>query len=147
MLPPWLIRLVLALAFAVLPLQGLADTVQVVLCQPQSIGAAGAVQEDHPHDGASARTYGGTHHGHDAAHADHDTAGHAGGDASTSHHTATPDEAAGDYSGHLCCDVVVAGLTVSAPGIGHFDFPALEPVRDVERVSIFLAYPQRPPLA
>jgi len=146
MLPSWLVRLVLALAFAVLPLQGLAETTRMLLCEPQSPGTAGA-REGQGHDGASAHVHAGAHHGHDVAHADHGAGPRAGGDVSPSHHAAMPDEASAEgHAGHYCCDVVVAGLTGSAPGVGQFDFPALEAAREISRASIFLEYPQRPPL-
>ena len=154
MLPRWLVWLVLAAAAAVLPLQGFAQTLQIILCQPHlpsSVGAAHdshayglqptGAHEAHPHGGASTHEHASTQHSHDGEHA-------VAADAATAHHAAMADETSDDgHATHFCCDVVAAALPGSAPTIARFDFPVLEPALQVFHASAFLESPQRPPLA
>jgi hypothetical protein len=125
----WIRRLVLAAAIAVMPLQGIAATLTVLLC-----------------------------HGDAQAHGAHVALGHAGhdhGDHGAAHsHENEPGVATHDENGsgnsapyHLCCN-----LTASAPASIHIDavlpdFSVRALVPDVRNDLYIPDQPQRPPLA
>jgi hypothetical protein len=119
-------RLVLAAALAVMPLQGVAATLTVLLCHgdAQAHGMHAATAESHDHGG------------HVAAHS------HAPG-------AASHDESGGNNgaSYHLCCN-----LTASAPASISIDaslpnFPVRAIVPDTLHDLFVPDQPQRPPLA
>jgi hypothetical protein len=144
MFPAWLNKLVLVLAAALLPLQALAETVQVFLCQPQMAVNAGVEPGNHDRFGRD----GGTGHAYEGAVHDH---GRASGDEGTLHsHSASAhgsdEDSAGGHAEHFCCDVVVAGLPSSSVTVAAAPFPALEATRDIFHYLTFLEFPQRPPL-
>ena len=122
MLPPWIKKIVLAAVIAVMPLQGIAAVLTVLMCHGDSqVHATHAVGGHHDADSASNH-----HHDHGAA---------AGGD-----------ESSGDVSFHLCCN-----LATSVPPARNVDarlpdflvraiIPA--PLHDLFVPEL----PQRPPL-
>jgi hypothetical protein len=144
MFPAWLNKLVLVLAAALLPLQALAETVQVFLCQPQ-MAANGSVE---PGLHGPSGHHGSSGHAHDGPAHDHGRAG--GGEAGVHSHSspsqASDESPADGHAGHFCCDLVVAGLPSSSVTVVGSPFPALEPTRDIFHYLTFLELPQRPPL-
>ncbi|MGH8635568.1 MAG: hypothetical protein ACREUX_20815 [Burkholderiales bacterium] len=143
MFPSWLVRLVLATALGVLPLQGFAETVHVFLCQMQEHAGAHASPGAHASHDQHA-------HGHAGASDAHMGPGH---DHAVAHHMPVADRAdASDgaategHAGHFCCDVVVPALPIAAMTVAKSDFPRLQPAREVLHRSAFLEFPQRPPL-
>ena len=128
MLPSWVIRFVLALALAVLPLQGVAETLQAVFCHPQNAAA------DH-----SAGTQAHSAHHHGAAEVGH---GHPAG------HEHASDEPNGKHGSHFCCDL--AGAAALLAFAASFVSPRISPVAPAAETpdySTYLELPQRPPLA
>ena len=112
-------KIVLLLAIAVLPLQGIAATLSVLLCHGEGHAHAMHAQDGHDH-GA-----------HDQARQDthHDSAG-----------------ANGDLTYHLCCHHTLSGVPVVTLPPAMPDFPLLamapKPLHDL----YFPDRPQRPPL-
>jgi hypothetical protein len=121
MLTPWLKRLVLAAALAVMPLQGVAATLSVLLC-----------------------------HGEAQAHSSHAGDGHDHSAQSDSHHAAqqpADDNAGSGAPYHLCCHFTASAPATMTPQAVSIDFPTQaytpEPLHD-----LFVPdRPQRPPLA
>ncbi len=172
MLPSWLIRLVVAVVVAVLPLQGVAGTLQVVLCQPHGAGhlgerpvfaepeqsslAADLAQPGARNPHASGHRHGAADHGtpgddsghpQDAAAAADAVSGAALGPGPYAAHAAASDDDSGSgHESHFCCDVVAAFLPSPGVSVARFDFQAFEPAPDVFHYSTFLEFPQRPPL-
>ena len=115
-------KLVLALALAVLPLQGVAATLTVLLC-----------------------------HGETQQHAEHADVGHDHGQgaAHAAHHGEAPtdDNAGASAAYHLCCNVTVSAPSAIALPAVTPDFLALavtlSPLHDLFVPEL----PQRPPLA
>jgi hypothetical protein len=114
-------RLVLAAALTVLPLQGVAATLSVLLC----------------HGDAQMHTAHG--HGNDAGASDHDQhAGdqHEGGNAP-----------ANSTNYHPCCHYTASAPADLTPQALSADFPVLTPARDTLHDLFVPERPQRPPLA
>ena len=120
MLSIWLKKLILAAALAVMPLQGVAATLSVLLCHGEAQTHSAHAGGDHNH----------------VAHQDRHLDQHQGDDG-----------AAGSSLFHLCCNYTVTApsdvtLPVSLP-----EFPvrayALDPLHDLYVPD----RPQRPPLA
>ncbi len=122
MLPSWIVKLVFALALAVLPLQGIAGTLQILVCQPHDATALPTAGSDERHAEAGA-------HSHDAG---------------TAH---APDQSSGEHDSHFCCDTAAAALPVVACIFAVPDFPAVAPAAEVLHDSACLKRLQRPPLA
>lgn len=125
----WIRKLVLAAALAVMPLQGIAATLTVLLCHGEApahgMHAATAAAHDHG-DHAVAHA-----HGHASGTASHDESGSSGSSASY----------------HLCCN-----LTASVPHSIRIDatlpdFPVRAFVPDSLHDLYIPEQPQRPPLA
>jgi hypothetical protein len=130
MLPSWVNRLVLALALAVLPLQGFAQTIQVLLCHPQnaasthSAGILGHAEHDH---GAEAP------HAQHAVHEDMS-------------HQDKADPSGSAHGSHFCCDLAAAA---AMPAFVTFlaDYRCSQiATAATSRCSTYLELPQRPPL-
>jgi hypothetical protein len=113
----WSRKFVLALALAVMPLQGIAATLSVLACHGDAAG----------HD---THAYGGHDHG-----ASHQGQQHNDGGAS------------GDLTYHLCCHHTVSGVGSATliPAMADFSMltPAPQPLHDL----FLPDRPQRPPLA
>ena len=124
MYPSWIIRLVLAISFAVMPLQGLAQTVAALLCPPTM------------HQGQQA---GDSHHQDGGVHA-HSHAGDA--DLNTS----DDGTSANGHADHSLCSIVVTGLPAGAISMPVHEFAVLAATPDLVRYFTFLELPQRPPL-
>ena len=123
----WLTKLVLALAFTVLPLQALAETIQVFLCHSPS---------------AATQTEGERHA--------HSQSGHDHGDASqTAHasHADAHDDSAVGHGDHFCCDAAATALPLFANRLTQEKFSSIAPAVEVRHYSAFLELFQRPPLA
>lgn len=117
----WMKKAVLLLAVLVMPLQGVAATLSILLCHGDA--QAHAMHGQPVHDHAAA---------HDQTH----------------HHTYNDNAGANsDLSYHLCCHHTLSGLPVMAlaPAIPDFSLIAVapEPLHDL----YFPDRPQRPPLA
>ena len=125
MYPSWIIRLVLAISFAVMPLQGIAQTVAALLCPP-TMHHGQPTGDGHHQDGAI--------HAHSHA-----------GDADLN----APDDGtnANGHADHSLCSIVVTGLPSGAPSLPVREFAVLAAAHDVVRYFTFLELPQRPPLA
>lgn len=113
-------KLVLALALAVMPLQGVAATLSVLLCHGEAQVPAAHAGDSHDH----------------AAHADGQHDGHP-----------ADGSAAGGSVFHLCCHFTVSAPAAVTLAVALPDFPALAfaptPLHD-----LFIPdRPQRPPLA
>ena len=121
-------KAVLAVAFALMPLQGVAQTLAMLICLPHM------AQHDHEISPAS-HPHGDANHAHPHDH-------HAGAQHDPSH----DGTASSNHSDHFCCHIVAPGL----PAIVHpiavlkFSSPALSP--GVFHYTTFLKLPQRPPL-
>ena len=123
----WLTKLVLALAFTVLPLQALAETIQVFLCHSPS---------------AATQTAGERHA--------HSQSGHDHGDASQTAHGSDADaynDSAGGHDDHFCCDAAATALPLFATRLTQENFSSIAPAVEVQHHSAFLELFQRPPLA
>ena len=126
----WLTKLVLALAFSVLPLQALAETIQVFLCHsPSSATQTAGEQHAHPHSG---------HDDHGAA--SQTTTAHAS-------HAGTHDDSAGGHGDHFCCDAAATALPLFSTRLTQENFSSIAPAVEVQHHSTFLELLQRPPLA
>ena len=127
MVSSWLTKLVLALAFTVLPLQALAETIQVFLCHPPS----------------AATEMAGERHAHSEAGHDHGDASH------TAHgwHADAHDDSAGGHGDHFCCDAAATALPLFAKQLTQQKFSSIAAAVEVQHDSTFLKLPQRPPLA
>ena len=125
MYPPWIIKLVLAISFAVMPLQGIAQTVAALLCPP-TMHQEQQAGDSHHHDG------GVNAHSHNAGDADLNA----------------PDDgtSAKGHADHSLCSIVVTGLPSSATSLPAREFAVLAATPDVVRYFTFLELPQRPPL-
>ena len=123
----WLTKLVLALAFSVLPLQAIAETIQIFLCHSPS-AATEMVGERHLHSES----------GHDH--------GDAGQTAHGWHGDAYDDSAAG-HGDHFCCDAFATALPLFAKRLAQQKFSSIAVAIEVRHDSTFLKLPQRPPLA
>lgn len=162
MFPVWLTRLVLALVLAVLPMQGLAGVVQVLLCQPHGeVHGRHAAERQVPGGAVAAQAEGSASHLHGTAgraHA-HSQAAHGSG-AHPQHGSASADAASApspdvdasdagsgqEHGSHFCCDVVAAALPSAIVSLTPFDLQALEPTPGAFHYDTFLEFPQRPPL-
>jgi hypothetical protein len=120
MIAPWLKKLVLAAALAVMPLQGVAATLSVLLCH-------GDAQAHAAHDGG---------HDHGAQPGDH-------------HHGQPPvDDGAGNGAPyHLCCHFTVTAPVTVTLAMTLPDFPALAFAPAGLHDLYVPDRPQRPPLA
>jgi len=116
---PWLNRLILAAALAVMPLQGMAETLSFLLCH-------GEAQ---------------THAMHADSNSGHDTQpeGHHGNDASS--------DAAGGSVYHQCCNFTATALVAMTQTFSSPDFPVLAFTPDTLHDLFVPDRPQRPPLA
>jgi hypothetical protein len=115
----WFRKLVLVLAFGVMPLQGIAATLSVLYC----------------HGDAQAHT----------AHADdgHNHVAHHDG-----HHNSNPDGGTGGHTAyHLCCNVTMSAPPIMTYVAVPTYFPVLAFVPDPLHDLFFPDQPQRPPLA
>ena len=123
----WLLKLVLAAALAVLPFQGIAQTVMSLVCHPQ--GEEHTIQ----HSGQHAHGGGSGAHGH--AHA-------------STHSPVSDDGTTGNgHADHFCCHVVVSGLTSWLSPSAEPGYAVLTASAGVSHYVTFLKRPQRPPLA
>jgi hypothetical protein len=121
----WLTKLVLALAFSVLPLQAIAETIQIFLCHSPS---AATEMAGEPHA--------------------HPQSGHDHGDASQrAHRSDASDDSGGGHGDHFCCDAVATALPLSAKALTQQNFSSIVAAFEVRHDSAFLKLPQRPPLA
>jgi hypothetical protein len=123
MLSPWIKKAVLAAAIAVMPLQGIAAVLTVLMCHGDS-----QIHATHKGDGHE--------HVDSAPDPQHDHGATAGSDGSSS-----------DASFHLCCNL--AASVPSAHGIDARlpDFPVRAIVPDSLHELFVPEQPQRPPLA
>jgi hypothetical protein len=126
----WLTKLVLALAFSVLPLQALAETIQVLLCHSQS--AAVEVAGDRQAHGQNA-------HDHGEGHADPSQT-------TDGWHANAYDDFASGHGDHFCCDAAATALPLFSKQLKQENFASILPAIEVRRDSIFLELLQRPPL-
>ena len=110
-------KLVLLLAIAVMPLQGIAGTLAVLICHGEAQSHATHAQHDHDH-GVSAQ---GEHH---------DDAG-----------------TGGDLLYHLCCHHTASGITAAFLPAAMSDFPAPATALLLLHDLFLPDRPQRPPLA
>src|SRR5687768_11419343 len=120
----WVTKLVLALAFAVLPLQALAETIQVFLCHSPS-AATQMTAERH------ANSQSGHEHG-DATQTTHGS------------HADTYDDSVGGHSDHFCCDTAATALPLFANRFTQENFSSIAPALEVRHDSTFLKLLQRP---
>jgi len=119
MLTPWLKRLVLAAALAVMPLQGMAATLSFLLC-----------------------------HGEAQAHASHAGGNHDHASQPDSHHEHPADDgAAGGTLYHPCCHFTATAPASVLPAVTPMDFPVLAFSPDTLHDLFVPDRPQRPPLA
>ena len=122
-------KVVLAVAFAVMPLQGFAQTLAMLICLPH--------MAQHGHvAGQTGHSHGETSHVH--SHDHHGGAQHEGSHDGTG---------SGNHADHFCCNVVAPGLpaVVQPLAVSLFSTPVLSP--GVFHYTTFLKLPQRPPLA
>ena len=122
----WSKKLVLVLAFAVMPLQGLAATLTILLCHGDAqthgmhVGGNG-----HEHGAGEARH----DHPHPAAAGNHD------------------DESTGNSAYHLCCNLTASAPPAATVPAALPDFPA-QAFTPAPLHDLFIPdRPQRPPLA
>ena len=113
----WSRTLVLVLAFAVMPLQGIAASLSVLLC-----------------------------HGDTQAHVVHEPDGHDHNAQHDGHHGTQQDDG-GATAYHLCCNVTVSVPSTVAVLPALPDFPVRALVPDPFRDLFIPDLPQRPPLA
>jgi len=118
----WSRKLALVLALLVMPLQGMAATLSVLLCHGDA-----QVHAAHEH-GAT---------GHDHVAADHAADAH--------HGTVSDDGASAAY--HLCCNMTVPVPYGALPPGAAPDFPPVAGVQDTLHDLYIPDRPQRPPLA
>jgi hypothetical protein len=127
MLPTWITRFVLALALAVLPLQGFAQTIQVLLCHPQSAAPAHSTGGD--------------------GHVAHDHGAEAGHTQPGGHEDAS-DSSPGPHGSHFCCDLAgAAALPSFARSFADARCARVAVAPDTSHASTYPELPQRPPLA
>jgi hypothetical protein len=129
MVPSWITKVVLAVAFAVMPLQGFAQTLAMLICLPQ-MAAHGHEAGQTSHSDGSA----GAAHSHD----------HGG---SAQHHASHDDAGSVNHSDHFCCNVVAPGLPAVAQLLSVPEFSSPVPAPGRLHYTTFLKLPQRPPLA
>jgi hypothetical protein len=123
----WLTRLLLALALAGMPLQGIAETLSAVFCVPHMHGTGVEIEHAHAHANHQHDL-----HPHGAMHQESDASDVGGAQGSAD---------------HACCPIVVSGLPPSAEimAMPKLIERALAP--EISRYCVFLKLPQRPPLA
>lgn len=116
---PWRKKLVLVLALAVMPLQGVAATLSVLLCQGDA--QAHAVHAQDTHDDPE--------HG--------------------MHHDGHPDEggATSPSAHHPCCNATASAPPVMTPRVAAPRFPVGALAPDLLHDLFVPEQPQRPPLA
>ena len=115
-------RLVLAAALVVMPLQGMAATLAVLICHGDAKAHAMHEQPSHDHDAGAA------HHDHDA------TDSRDGG-------------ASGNALFHLCCNLTAVAPPIAAQPAAPAEFPLRALAPDSLHDLYFPDQPQRPPLA
>ena len=123
--PTWLARLVLAIYLAVVPFQGIAATIEALVCHEEAAAGAAQGSNDHAHSPATQDAHGPV----------------AAGDASDGDST----DAA--YGGHVCCQLVVAALPSRAASAQPPASSSPPSSPNVSRYAAFLERWQRPPLA
>jgi hypothetical protein len=123
--PTWLARLVLAIYLAVVPFQGIAATIEALVCHEEAAAGAAQGSNEHAHSPATQDAHGPVAAG--------DTSDGDSGDAA--------------YGGHLCCQLVVAALPSRAALREPQEFSVLPSSPDVFLYVTFLQRFQRPPLA
>jgi hypothetical protein len=121
----WSGKLVLVMALAMMPLQGVAATLTVLLCHGDAqMHAVHATGGDHGHDTGDAAH----EHGHHAAAGGHD------------------DGSGGNGSYHLCCNLSASAPPATAIPPALTDFP-VRVFAPVPMQDLFIPdRPQRPPL-
>ena len=122
----WIAKAVLAVALALMPLQGFAQTLALLVCLP--------------HMAHHAQMTGQTGHSHgDGGDVSHDQHGGA-------QHDASHDSTGSGTSDHFCCNVVAPALpaVVQPVAVPLFSAPVLS--SGVFHYTTFLKLPQRPPL-
>jgi hypothetical protein len=115
-------KIVLLLAFLVMPMQGVAATLAVLVCHGDAGTHAMHEQPGHDHDAGTA------HHDHGAA--DNRDGG-----------------ASGSALYHLCCNLTAVAPPIAALPAAPADFPVRALAPDPLHDLYFPDQPQRPPLA
>jgi hypothetical protein len=123
MLSPWIKKAVLAAAIALMPLQGIAAVLTLLMC-----------------------------HGDSQIHATHKVDGDGHADSALDHHhdhgaTAGSDGSSGDASFHLCCNLAASVPPTHSAGTHLPDFLVRTTVPDSVHDLFVPEQPQRPPLA
>lgn len=119
----WRRKLVLVLALAVMPLQGVAATLTVLWCHGDAQAHALHTQNNPIHT--------------------QDAPEH------NMHHDAHPDEggAAGQSAHHLCCNITASAPPLVTPSAAPSEFPVRAFAPDFLHDPFIPEQPQRPPLA
>jgi hypothetical protein len=128
--PIWLVRLVLAVYFATVPLYGMAATVAALACQPDLAVGVAEQSQHHPEE---------THHASQAPATSQGHVPQADADDSSG-------EGDGGYLGHLCCQLVMTALPSQTSFVEPATYSPQPSSPDVFHYVTFLEHFQRPPL-